>query len=67
MDVCSVIKKRLQELQLEQRDLAAAAGVTESYISQLLTRRKSPPAADRTDLYDRMNEFLELQKCSRKS
>ncbi len=62
MDVCSVIKKRLQELQLEQRDLAAAAGVTESYISQLLTRRKSPPAADRTDLYDRMNEFLELPK-----
>lgn len=62
MDVCSVIKKRLQELQLEQRDLAAAAGVTESYISQLLTRRKSPPAADRTDLYHRMNEFLELPK-----
>ena len=51
MDVCSVIKARLRELKLEQKDLAAAAEVTESYISQLLTRKKLPPAPDRTDIY----------------
>jgi len=60
VDVCSVIQQRLKELGLEQRDLAAAAQVTESYISQLLTRRKTPPAAHRTDIYDRMNAFLKL-------
>ena len=42
MDVCLVIKQRLEELGLEQRDLAAAE-VPESYISQLLTRKKLPP------------------------
>lgn len=62
MDVCLLIKQRLGELGLEQRDLAAAAQVTESYISQLLTRKKAPPAADRTDLYERMNTFLKLPK-----
>ena len=62
MDVCFVIQQRLKELGLEQRDLAAAAQVTESYISQLLTRKKAPPAADRTDLYDKMNAFLKLPK-----
>jgi transcriptional regulator with XRE-family HTH domain len=60
VDVCFVIQQRLKELGLEQRDLAAAAQVTESYISQLLTRKKSPPSADRTDLYDKMNAFLKL-------
>jgi transcriptional regulator with XRE-family HTH domain len=45
---------------LEQKDLAAAAEVTESYISQLLTRKKLPPAPDRTDLYEKMGEFLKL-------
>ena len=62
MDVCFVIQQRLKELGLEQRDLAAAAQVTESYISQLLTRKKAPPAADRTGLYERMNAFLKLPK-----
>ena len=62
MDVCQIIKQRLEELGLEQRDLAAAVQVTESYISQLLTRKKAPPAVDRTDLYERMNAFLKLPK-----
>ena len=62
MDVCFVIQQRLKELGLEQRDLAAAAQVTESYISQLLNRKKAPPAADRTDLYEKMNAFLKLPK-----
>jgi transcriptional regulator with XRE-family HTH domain len=60
MDVPMVIRRRLDELGLEQRDLAHATGVTESYISQLLTRKKAPPAPRRTDIYDRMDSFLKL-------
>jgi len=60
MDVSLVIKQRLGELGLDQRDLAAAVQVTDSYISQLLTRRKAPPAPGRTDIYDRVGEFLKL-------
>jgi len=60
VDVCLVIKQRLEELGFEQRDLAAAAEVTESYISQLLTRRKLPPAPGRTDIYDKIGKFLRL-------
>ena len=45
MDVSLVVKQRLEELGLEQRELAAAAEVTESYISQLLTGKKLPPRA----------------------
>jgi transcriptional regulator with XRE-family HTH domain len=62
MDVCQVIQQRLKELGLEQRDLAVAAQVTESYISQLLTRKKAPPAANRTDIYEKMTAFLRLPK-----
>ncbi len=60
MDVPLVIRHRLMELGLEQKDLAAAAQVTESYISQLLARKKSPPAPNRTDIYDKMGKFLRL-------
>ena len=60
MDVCLVIKQRLEELHLEQRDLAKAANVTESYISQLLARKKLPPASDRTDIYAKIETFLKL-------
>ena len=60
MDVCSAIKTRLKELGLEQKDLAGAAEVTESYISQLLNRKKLPPAPDRTDIYEKMGRFLQL-------
>ena len=62
MDVCLVIKQRLEELGLEQKDLAAAAGVTDSYVSQLLTRKKLPPAPDRTDIYVKMGRFLKLPR-----
>lgn len=55
-----VIKQRLEQLGLEQKDLAAAAEVTESYISQLLTRKKLPPAPDRTDIYEKIGKFLKL-------
>src|SRR6202158_6331505 len=60
MDVCLAIKQRLEELGLEQRDLAAAAKVTESYISQLLTGKKLPPEPSRTDIYDKIGKFLKL-------
>lgn len=60
MSVYFLIKQRLQELGLEQKDLATAAGVTDSYISQLLNRKKLPPAPDRTDLYIKMGKFLKL-------
>ena len=60
MDVCLVIKERMEQLGFEQKELAAAAEVTESYISQLLTRKKLPPAPDRTDIYGKMDKFLKL-------
>jgi len=60
VDVPQVIRRRLKELGLEQKDLAAAAPVTESYISQLLARKKAPPAPDRTDIYDKIGKFLKL-------
>jgi transcriptional regulator with XRE-family HTH domain len=60
VDVSFVIRRRLEEFGLDQRDLARAAQVTESYISQLLTRKKAPPAPNRTDIYDRMDKFLKL-------
>lgn len=62
MDVSLAIKQRLKELGLEQRDLARAAQVTESYISQLLTRRRAPPAPNRTDIYDKMDRLLKLPR-----
>src|SRR6516162_10221335 len=62
MDLSLVVKHRLEELGLEQRDLATAAQVTESYISQLLTRKKAPPAPNRTDIYDKMETFLQLPR-----
>ena len=60
MDVSFVIRRRLEEFGLEQRDLAQAAQVTESYISQLLTGKRAPPAPNRTDIYDKMDKFLKL-------
>ena len=60
MDFPLLVRHRLRELGTEQRELAAAAQVTESYISQLLTGKKAPPASERTDIYDRMETFLRL-------
>ena len=60
MDVCLVIKQRLEQLGFEQKDLAAAVEVTESYITQHLTRKQLPPAPDRIDIYEKMGKFLKL-------
>jgi hypothetical protein len=60
VDVSLLIRQRLSELDLDQKDLAGAAQVTESYISQLLARKKAPPAPGRTDLYEKIGHFLKL-------
>ena len=60
MDVPQLIRHRLDALGLDQKDLAAAAQVTESYISQLLARKKAPPAPARTDIYEKFGKFLGL-------
>ena len=60
MDISLLIRQRLKDFGLGQRDLAEAAQVTESYISLLLSQKKTPPASHRTDLYERIGEFLRI-------
>ncbi len=60
MDVSLLIRQRLEELGLGQKDLAAAAQVTESYISQLLARKKAPPSPGRSDIYQKIGKVLKL-------
>ena len=60
MDFPLLVRERLKELGVDQRELATAAQVTESYVSQLLTGRKPPPAPERTDVYERMEIVLKL-------
>jgi hypothetical protein len=62
MDLPLILRQRLVQLGHEQRDLAVAAQVTESYISQLLTRKKAPPAPERTDIYGKIEEFLKFRR-----
>ncbi|MGH7831212.1 MAG: helix-turn-helix domain-containing protein [Candidatus Binatia bacterium] len=50
----------MEELGYEQRNLAGAAQVTESYISQLLTGKKALPAPHRSDIYEKIETFLKL-------
>jgi transcriptional regulator with XRE-family HTH domain len=60
VDVSLLIRHRLKELGMEQKDLACAAQVTESYISQLLARKKAPPSPGRTDIYEKIGRALRL-------
>jgi transcriptional regulator with XRE-family HTH domain len=60
MNIQELVKHRLEELGHDQRQLAGAADVTESYISQLLTGKKSPPAPHRSDIYEKIEAFLKL-------
>lgn len=60
MDVAELIRVRLEQLEYEQSDLAAAVQVTQSFISQLLNRKKKPPSPHRTDIYRKMEDFLKL-------
>ena len=61
MNFSDFVRSRLAALGLGQRDLARATQVTDSYISQLLSRKRAPPARDRTDIYTRMETFLGLE------
>jgi transcriptional regulator with XRE-family HTH domain len=61
VDVALVIRQRLDQLGLEQKDLAAAAQVTDSYISQLLSGRRPPPEPERTDIYNKMGKLLKFR------
>jgi len=60
VDFLLFVRHRLKQLGIGQRDLAVAAQVTESYVSQLLSGKKGPPAPERTDIYDKMERFLRL-------
>jgi len=60
MDVSQLIQQKMTKLGLDQRALADAAEVTESYISQLLTRKKMTPAPERTDIYNKLGRALKL-------
>jgi transcriptional regulator with XRE-family HTH domain len=60
MDVSQLIQQKMTRLGLDQRALADAAEVTESYISQLLSRKKMPPAPERTDIYNKLGRVLKL-------
>jgi len=59
-DLPGFVRQRLLRLRADQRELAGAAQVTDSYISQLLSGRKVPPAPERTDIYARMEAFLKV-------
>lgn len=60
MDFRLLIRQRLKDLGIGQKELAAAAQVTESYVSQLLTGKKPPPTSERTEMYERMEVLLKL-------
>lgn len=60
MDVSLLIRQKLDELGKGQNDLALATGVTESYISQLLARKKSPPAPGKSEIYEKIGVYLGL-------
>lgn len=60
MDFVTLVRSRLATLGCAQKDLAQAAQVADSYISQILTRKRPPPAPDRTDIYPKMESFLRL-------
>jgi transcriptional regulator with XRE-family HTH domain len=62
LDFSTLVRSRLAELGCAQKDLAQAAQVADSYISQLLTRKRPPPAPDRTDIYPKMEAFLRLER-----
>lgn len=61
LNFSALVRSRLATLGCGQKDLARAVQVTDSYISQLLTRKKAPPDRDRTDIYTKMESFLQLK------
>ena len=62
VDFAALVRSRLAAMGCAQKDLARAAQVADSYISQILTRKRAPPAPDRTDIYPKMEAFLRLER-----
>lgn len=62
MDFVTFVRSSLAARGCAQKDLALAAEVADSYISQLLTGRRAPPAPNRTDIYPKMEAFLRLER-----
>lgn len=60
MDIAELIQNRLKKLGYDQKALANAVHVTPSFISQLLKRKKNPPSPNRTDIYKKLDKFLQL-------
>jgi hypothetical protein len=60
VDVCLVSDSGWKNWASSRRIWQTRRGVTDSYVSQLLTRKKLPPAPDRTDIYEKMGKFLKL-------
>jgi len=67
VDVALIIRRRLNELGLEQKDLADAAQVTESYISQLLARKKVRPRPTERISTTRWGSFWNFRAASFRS
>jgi transcriptional regulator with XRE-family HTH domain len=61
LDFVTLVRSRLATLGYAQKELATAVQVADSYVSQLLTRKRPPPAPDRTDIYPKMESFLGLE------
>jgi hypothetical protein len=61
LNFSTLVRSRLATLGYAQKHLAREIQVTDSYISQLLTRKKAPPGRDRTDIYTKMEAFLQLK------
>jgi len=61
LNFAALVRSRLAAMGCAQKDLARAAHVADSYVSQLLTRKRPPPAPDRTDIYPKMEAFLRLE------
>jgi len=61
LDFVTLVRSRLATLGRVQKDLAQAAGVADSYVSQILNRNRPPPSPDRTGIYPKMEAFLRLE------
>ena len=59
MEFPLLVRQRLKDLGIDQQDLAEAAQVTKTYVSQLLSGKKAPPAPERTDIYERMERWFQ--------
>jgi len=60
VSVGELLRQRLRETNRSAEELAEAAHVPAGYIEELITGRRRPPLPARTDVYERMTQFLRL-------